>query len=193
MAIITSYVDPAKDTRVYGTPIAEYAIDGEQGKSFAEVVAFASLRQANAVEQVSVAVSDVVRERQKKVDDLGFVLATLAEAMGSMDTEEQDPDKRWSAASENLVKANELLELYGLKLLVLDDSDEKGCRINYRNAQPAQNDVQKYLDDENSDLKQNMAFLEGLVGKRDNSFTVANRVVSRINGMAVDTIDAIGE
>ena len=41
---------------VYGTRLRDYAIDGEMGKTFSEVIAFASLRQSHSIEMATTAI-----------------------------------------------------------------------------------------------------------------------------------------
>ena len=48
------------------------------------------------------------------------------------------------------------------------------------------------LDSESNDLQQNMIQVQSLINKRDNSFSVANKVISKENRTASDTIQRMG-
>lgn len=173
---------------VYGTQLRDYSIDGEMGKTFSEVIAFASLRQSHSIEMATVAMGSVVRARQQKVNDIAEVLAVLSSAIPSMPTSGKTDD-RWSSINkEDIANANALLEKYGRAKLATNGDGQ----INYTTAYKAQNDIQLLLDNENNDLQQNMTSLQSLVSKRDNAFSVANKVIQKCNATARATINAFG-
>ena len=173
---------------VYGTQLRDYAIDGEMGKTFSEVIAFASLRQSHSIEMATSAIASVVRERQRKVNDLAEVLAVVSAAIPSMPNKGASDD-RWSKInSEDIANANALLSKYGLATM----STNKDGQINYATAYQTQNDIQLKLDSENNDLQQNLTSLQSLVSKRDNAFSVANKVIQKCNATARGTINAFG-
>ena len=173
---------------VYGTQLRDYAIDGEMGKTFSEVIAFASLRQSHSIEMATAAISSVVRERQRKVDDLAEVLAVISSAIPSMPTKGESGD-RWSKiSSEDIANANVLLAKYGIAKM----STNGDGQINYATAYQTQNDIQLLLDNENNDLQQNLTSLQSLVTKRDNAFSTANKVIQKGNATARATINAFG-
>lgn len=173
---------------VYGTQLRNYAIDGEMGKTFSEVIAFASLRQLHSIEMATSALSSVVRVRQRKVDDLAEVLAVISSAIPSMPSKGESGD-RWSTISrEDIAAANELLAKYGLAKMATNGDGQ----INYATAYQSQNDVQLLLDNESNDLQQNMTSLQSLVSKRDNAFSTANKVIQKGNATARATINAFG-
>lgn len=188
---MSSYIRIDLDTTgaaVYGTQLRDYAIDGEMGKTFSEVLAFASLRQSHSIEMAAVAISSVVRERQKKVNDLAEVLAVVSSAIPSMPTEGAS-GKRWSKInSADIANANALLAKYGIAKMATNGDGQ----INYETAYRTQNDIQLKLDSENNDLQQNMTSLQSLVSKRDNAFSVANKVIQKCNATARETINAFG-
>ena len=173
---------------VYGTRLRDYAIDGEMGKTFSEVIAFASLRQSHSIEMATTAISSVVRVRQQKVNDLAEVLSVISAAIPSMPTKGESDD-RWSKISkDDIANANTLLDRYGLAKL----STNGDGQINYATAYQAQNDVQLLLDTESNDLQQNITSLQSLVSKRDNAFSTANKVIQKGNATARATINAFG-
>ena len=173
---------------VYGTQLRSYAIDGEMGKTFSEVLAFASLRQSHSIEMAATAISSVVRERQRKVSDLAEVLAVVSAAIPSMPSKGAS-DERWSTiSSEDIANANALLVKYGIAKMATNGDGQ----INYETAYQAQNDVQLKVDSENNDLQQNLTSLQSLVSKRDNAFSTANKVIQKSNTTARSTINAFG-
>jgi len=173
---------------VYGTQLRDYAIDGEMGKTFSEVIAFASLRQSHSIEQTTAAMSSVVRLRQQKVLDLAEVLAVVSSAIPSMSTEGSS-DSRWSSIDkQQIANANVLLKKYGLTTMATNGDGQ----INYATAYQTQNDIQLLLDTENNNLQQNITSLQALVTKRDNAFSTANKVIQKCNSTARSTISAFG-
>lgn len=189
MSMITAQTDPYRSDRVYGRDIRTWTVDGVAGRPFADVIAFASLRQASATETMASAVTDFVELRQRKVSDLGEVLAVICEAMGSMNPKESDPDERYSRIEiAELERVNALLAKYGLDPLQVDGA--KG--INYTNAALAETKVRSWLDGENNDLRQMLNLLEGIVKRRENSFSIAAKVMEKTNMTATQTVRAYG-
>ena len=185
---IETVVSRLEDERVYGVPIKSYTVNGLTGQAFADAVAFASLRQSYAVETVASALQAVVKQREGRVSALSEALATLAEAIASMDQKESDPNKRRSAIStEKLKQANLIFQQYGIEQMSLSDG-----QVTYGVAYYKQNDVQLALDNEQNELQQNMSSLQSLVTKRDKAFQVASRVVAKVNSTLSSTIQAMG-
>lgn len=186
---ITGSVNVYEADRVYGRDVKTWSVDGAGGKTFADVIAFASVRQAAAVETMTNAVGAMAELRQKKVSDLGEALAIVAEALGSMDPKEKDPDKKVSQiTASKLTEANAILEKYEIPKMTLT----KDGQVTYANAAKMQTKIQNALDTEQNDLNLMMTQLEGLVEKRDNSFNVAAKVVEKSNATELQTIRALG-
>lgn len=183
---IKPLVNPLKDERVYGVQIKDYVIGGTKS-DFSQAIALASLQQSEAIESLLPALNKTVDVRQVKVNDLGEALATLTEALASMDQKEQSPSKKSKIETKKIENMNAILVKYGLAKVETDDG-----QIKYSDACRSQNDVQKALDQESNDLQQNMTLLQSLVQKRDNSFEVAHKVLSKSNRTASDTITSIG-
>ena len=83
------------------------------------------------------ALNAAIDNRQRKVSDLAVVLATITEAIGSMDPKDNDTSKKSSISSEKLKTANKLLEKYGIKTMSLSDG-----QVTYKTAYYKQTDVQ---------------------------------------------------
>lgn len=175
--------------RVYGCSIPTYTVDGAKGCGLVEAVSFGALRQSLAIETLTTAVGQVVKLRQQKATEIGEAVATVTEAIGSMDPKDQDPDKQSAIDPHRLTRANEIFKKYGIPEMNLD---EESGQVTYDTAYRKQNDVQLALDTENNDLQQNLNNLSNLVAKRDNAFIVASKVVDKINMTAKDAIRAVG-
>ena len=162
---------------VYGVAQFDYTVAGDPGQDYAAALAAASFRQSVAIEDTAAAYSEVVRQRERKVSDLGEVLAALAKAIATMDPKSQDTGKK-SELSEELADAHSLAGKYGLAFGWAEYKDGK-MSITYRDATKAQNNIQYEMDKEDNNLHQDMVALQGYISKRDNAFTNAAKVVQK--------------
>lgn len=165
---------------VYGVAQYEYAVNGDPGKDYSAALAIASLKESVAIEDAAAAASEVVRQRERKITDLGTVLASIAKAIATMDPKSQDTGKR-SELSEDLADAHELAGKYGLAFDWAEYKDGK-MSITYRSATKAQNDIQYAMDTEDNNLKQDLVSLQGYISKRDNAFSAAAKLVKKSDG-----------
>lgn len=184
---IKPVVNPLADERVYGVQIKDYEISGVK-TDFSAALALASLQQSEAIESLLPALNKTIEVRQRKVSDLGEALATLTEAIASMDPKDQSTSKLSQIEAAKITRMNEILVQYGYKKI---EPQENG-QITYADASRSQNDIQQAVDGESNDLQQNMTLLQSYVQKRDNSFDVAHKVLSKANRTASDTISSIG-
>ena len=164
-------------------------MDGEPGLGLLEAVAFSVLRQSHAIEAVTGSMTEMVKLYQEKVSDLGEALATLSEALASMDPEDGDVTRRSSIGTSKISHMNELLAKYRIDKIAVAD----GGQVTFENAYYKQTDLQLALDTANNDLQQAMAGLQGLINKRDNAFVAANKVVAKINSTSLTAIRAFGD
>ena len=185
MPIQTSF-SPVIDENVYGVKIRQYTFDGKSA-DHSLALALAAIQQSEAIESILPTYQALITARQEKVSDLGEVLATLAEALGSMDPKSNDTSKKSGIATDKLDRANELLAKYGIQTMSLS-----GGQVTYKVAYYKQADVQAQLDTENNDLQQAMIQIQSFVNKRDDAFSVANKVISKENATARDTISSMG-
>lgn len=166
---------------VYGVAQFDYTVAGDPGKDYAAALAAASFRQSVAIEDTAAAYSEVVRQRERKVSDLGEVLAALAQAIATMDPKSQDTGKR-SEWSSLLYDAHGTCSRYGISLPLVAVRYENGKwegQVTYREATKAQNNIQYEMDKEDNNLHQDMVALQGYISKRDNAFTNAAKVVQK--------------
>ena len=166
---------------VYGVAQYEYAIDGVPGNDYAGALAVASLRQSVAIEHSATAYAVVVRQRERKISDLGDVLAAIARAIATMDPKSQDTGKR-SEWSTLLYDAHGTCSRYGISLPLVAVRYENGQwegQVTYREATKSQNDIQYALDTEDNNLQQDMVALQSLITKRDNAYSNAAKIVQK--------------
>lgn len=183
---IKTVIDSLNNERIYGTQVKDYEIAGVKA-DYSAAIALASLQQSEAIEALLPALNKTIDARQKKVSDLGEAFATLTEALTSMDAKKQDPSKLSTIDSAKIKAMNDIFKRYGYAEVPTKDD-----QITYQDASRTQNDIQQAMDGESNDLQQNMTLLQSLVQKRDNSFEVAHKVLSKSNRTASDTIASIG-
>jgi len=174
------------DGAVYGVRQYSYTVDGRDGMDYIAALAAASFKDSVAIEAAASSYAAVIRQRQKKVSDLGYALAQINWCMATMDPKSNDPDKK-SSANVDLPKAVSLLNQYGISISVTD-----GNKLTYRNASTAQNNIQYALDVENNNLQQDTVSLQSMITKRDNSYSTAARIVKKADNAASKTISNIG-
>lgn len=175
---------------VYGVKQFSYTVDGEAGRDYAAALAAAAFKESVAIEDSTSAYADVVRQRQRKVEDLGNVLAAIAKAISTMDPKSNDPNKR-STMSEELYDAQALCNKYGITLsfaAVSASATGGTASITYANATKAQNDIQYALDTENNNLQQDTVSLQSLISKRDNAYSSAAKLVNKASDTASSAI-----
>ena len=166
---------------VYGVAQFEYTVAGASGKDYSAALAAASLQESVAIEDAAAAYTEVVRQREWKIEDLGTVLAALAQAIATMDPKSNDTSKQsdWSAP---LYNARDLCSKYGITLTLSAVRLENGTwqgKITYRDATKVQNDVQYAMDTEDNNLQQDMVSLQGYISKRDNAYSNAAKIVQK--------------
>lgn len=171
---------------VYGVQQMEYTVDGVSGQDFTAALTAASFREATAIEDAASSYSEVVRQRQKKVDALGEALAVLAKAIATMKTKNQESGDK-SDADDDLKTASATASYYGISMPLTD-----GNKITRGNALKAQNDIEYALDTEDNDLQQDMVSLQSLISKRDNAFSTASKIVKKSLNASASTIGDIG-
>ena len=168
---------------VYGVQQMQYTVDGLSGQDFAAALTIAAFRQSTAIEDAASSYVAVVRQRQKKVDDLGEELAVLAKALASMKTgDNQEPSDK-SDADSALTTAANMVAGYGITSMKVSDN-----KITRGDAMKAQNDIKYALDMEDNQLQQDTVSLQGLLTKRDNAFSNASKIVKKALNASAATI-----
>jgi hypothetical protein len=172
---------------VYGVRQMSYTVDGVSDQDYGSAIAAASFKESVAIESSASAYMEVVRQREKKVSELGDVLAVLAKAISTMDPKSNNTDKK-SDGDSALVTAKSTCAKYGISLSLTD-----GNKITFKNAQTAQTNVQYALDKEDNTLQQDIITLRSYITKRDNAYSLASRIIDKANRAASKTINNIGE
>lgn len=171
---------------VYGVRQMSYTVDGVSGKDYGSAIAAAAFQESVAIEASASAYMEVVRQREKKVSELGDVLAVLAKAIATMDPKSNNTSKK-SDADNALITAQSTCAKYGLSLSLTD-----GNKITFKDAQKAQTNVQYALDKEDNTLQQDLITLRSYITKRDNAYSMAARIIKKANNAASGTIGNIG-
>ncbi|MBQ2625923.1 MAG: hypothetical protein IJG18_12610 [Kiritimatiellae bacterium] len=187
--------NPIAGASVYGVEQYSYTVDGVAGKDYAAALSAASFKEAVAIEQALSAYSEVVRQRMRKLDDLGTVMAILNEAYATLKTKEQESGDT-TGNMVSLATARDKAALYGVTINITDIAiPELGIRMCYttrRDLMNAQNAVQYAIDKEDNELKQDTVSLNSYVSKRDNSFSTASKLVRKALDASGSTIGNIG-
>jgi len=158
---------------VYGVPQMQYTVDGEEGRDYAAALAAAAFRESVAIEESAGAYAEIVRQRRRKLEDLGQVLAELAKAVAALPAKNQSVDDAVSIGNAHWV--NETAKKYGVTLVFKENSDQ----MTRGNIQKGQNDVQYAVDLEDNALQQDMVSLQSAFSKRDNAFSTASKIVQK--------------
>ena len=168
---------------VYGVQQMQYTVDGLSGQDFAAALTIAAFRQSTAIENSASSYGAVVRQRQKKVDELGEVLACLARANAKFDSSPKTGDK---VTVDNASWVKDICDTYEV------DISWDGNKITYGNMQKATTNVQYAIDREDNDLEQDMVTMQSYISKRDNAFSNASKVVKKTLNAGSTTIGNMG-
>ncbi len=170
---------------VYGVPQVSYTVDGATGKDFSAALAAATLRESTAIEATAASYSAVVKERARKVDELGQVMAYLAEAFARLSVKNPAPGD--TATVNNGAWVNGTALKYGITLVFQANT----ANMTRANIMKGQNDIQYAIDTEGNNLQQDIVALQGLISKRDNAFSTASRIVQKADNSASSVIGNI--
>ena len=169
---------------VYGAQQVQYTVDGEANKDYTSAVMCAAFKEATAIEAACAGYSEVVRARQRKVDDLGEVLAYLAKANAKMPSSPKTGDKE---KIDNSSWIKSVCSNYGISLTWTD-----GNKMKWGDLQKAQTDVQYQMEREDNNLQQDMVTLRSYISKRDNAYSTAAKVVKKTLNVGSSTIQNFG-
>jgi len=178
--------------KVYGQQMVEYTVQGNAGQDFGVAIAIASLSESTAIEAEASAYSAVLRARQRKLSEIGSALAVITKAIATLKTGSGQVPSDLSDVDPALETAKSILDRYGVTLN-LTWVKNTGYAVSRENAEKARNDTEYALDMENNDMQQDMVTLQGLVSKRDNSFSTAGKVMKKVNATATSIIHSIGK
>lgn len=175
---------------VYGVAQMDYTVNGVSGKDYAAALAAASFKEAVAIEQALSAYSEVVRQRIRKLEDLGSAMAGLNYAYATLKTKDMESGDKTESSSQ-LYDAYQLAGKYGISIGWSSYSNGM-MQSTRRDIMKGQNAVQYAIDREDNDLKQDTVSLNSYISKRDNSFSTAAKLVKKALDAASNTIGNIG-
>lgn len=179
---------------VYGVAQMGYTVDGVSGKDYAAALTAAAFKEATAIETAVAGYAEVVRQRIRKLEDLGSVMAALNSGVTTLkvkDTESSDRTDKMSILAE----AHSLAAKYGITVTCVAYEFSDGvykAQMRRDDIYRAQNEVQYAIDREDNDLKQDTVSLNSYISKRDNAFSAASKLIKKANNAASSTIGNIG-
>ena len=169
---------------IYGVRQVQYTVDGVSGRDFIDALTAASFKQSVAIESAASGYVAVVKARQRKVDDLGQMLAYLSKAVGSLKSKGGKSTDKVTVDNANWVKST--ANAYGISL------SWDGNKMTRGDIQKAQTSVEYELDKEDNNLQQDIVSLQSFLTKRDNAYSTAAKLVRKANDAANSTIRNIG-
>ena len=169
---------------VYGVQLVQYTVDGAANQDYTSAVVCAAFRESTAIEDACMGYSEVVKARQRKVDELGEVLAYLAEANAKLPPSPETGDKV-TVDNANWIKG--VCSNYDISLTWTD-----GNKMKYGDLQKAHTEVQYQMEREDNNLQQDMVTLQSYISKRDNAYSTAAKVVKKTLNAGAATIRNFG-
>lgn len=165
--------------RVYGQQQVDYTLEGEMHRDFAAAVAYASIQRAVAIESMTGAVAEAVRMRERKLTDIGTALANVAEAISKFTSKSKTTD---TVSTSGLAEAKRILMQYGLSKAAgyISNNGSEG-KVQNGDVSKLQTDVQYAADREDNQLQQDLVALQGYFSKRDQSYSLAAKLVKKVN------------
>lgn len=191
---------------VFGVKQMAFEVDG-QTVDFSGAVSAASIEQAMTVERNAQAVAGVVKLRMRKLEDLGKVLALVADALAQYTTKEPkssdtvdvhigtDGEKRFKDMQAKLKK-------YGINMDFGNGTksgshgktspDYSVITLRRDTAMRAQSNIQQMMDKEDNDLQQDRLTLQGFVSKTNKSYETSATMVNKVGKTGDKVIANIG-
>jgi len=186
--------NPIAGFQVYGVQMVEYTSEGISGRDYGTATAIASFANATAIEKETSAYAEVLRARQKKLTDLSDAMAIIAECIARLPTKKPKSDDM--VASDSLPRAKSLMERYGLSLTVTEIPMPSAGTVYLARRDDLENaraNVEYAMDMENNDMQQDMITLQGLISKRDNSYSTASKILKKYNDTGKSMVNNVGQ
>lgn len=163
---------------VLGTIQNSYTVNGVHRQDYDTAVYRAALCRTAALEESLTAYSDLLKTRQKKLDELGEALAALNSAFAQKTKDTKSDDKLTVNSS-----AVSILRRYGFTA---------SSKMTYPDIMKLQQNVQYAIDKEDNEVQQDMTTLQGFVSKRDDAMQMAGKLVKKIASTRQRGIQYIG-
>lgn len=180
---------------IYGVQMVDYTLDGVGGRDLGSVLALASFASSGAIEKELSAYAEVLKARQKKLDDLGEALAILGKAIANLDPDTPESDD--TVRDDNLVTAQTIMARYGVSLNVKSFTfpfqDITYYYITREDAENGRANAEYALNVEDNDMQQDMITMQGLIGKRDNAFSTASKILKKVASTGDSILRSVGQ
>lgn len=151
---------------VLGTIQNSYTVNGVHRQDYDTAVYRAALCRTAALEESLTAYSDLLKTRQKKLDELGEALAALNSAFAQKTKDTKSDDKLTVNSS-----AVSILRRYGFSA---------SSKMTWPDIMYLQQNVQYAMDKEDNEVQQDMTTLQGFVSKRDDAMQMAGKLVKKV-------------
>ena len=192
---------------VYGVQMVDYTLEGVAGKDFGTAVALACFASSAAIEAEATAFADILRARQQKLKDLADAKVSVGNFIAKLPTEDPESDDTVSwwlqftdgETMERKAWANTMrtvMPRYGLSCPIRSETVMFGDVVEYVRRDDLENaraNVDYAMDMEDNDMQQDMITMQGLIGKRDNSFSAAAKIIKKVGGTADSMLRSIGQ
>ena len=206
---------------IYGVQMVDYTLDGVAGKDFGTAVALACFVSTAAIEMEATAYADILRARQQKLNDLADTNECIRNFIDKLPTSSPESDDRilwrtneeppsdpsqdflWQTKQQYIAWADKIRMMtsrYGLSCPVKTEEEQVMYNVKFTwdyvrrdDLENARANVEYAMDVENNDLQQDMIALQGLIGKRDNSFNTAAKIIKKVGRTGDSMLNTIGQ
>ena len=185
--------------KVYGQQMVDYTVQGTAHQDFDKAVAVAAFAEAFAIESEAAAFSNVLRMRQGKLNELGECLAQVCKIIAEFDPDEPESDDEVTTEDQSFNQLRDRLAKYGISLNVVENSISllghtiSWYSITRESAEKCRANTEYEMDKEDNDLQQDMVTMQGLISKRDQSFSTAAKVIKKFDSTGESIIRSIGQ
>jgi len=193
------------DLVVLGQVQFDFVLNGVDGYSLSSVLTPCCAARAVAIEHEISMVSEVVRKRTKKLDDLGNAMGLIAYIVASLEAADAAEDKYYpgdAAKGQQNVSVRDIGKLIGpYELTYTDENGNKKdinplvveqSKIKKNDIEIVQSTVKLAIDKENNAIKQDCNTLQGYVDKRDDAYELIGKLENKINNTAKTVLGAMG-
>lgn len=174
---------PLPNVAPFGIQAKRYFLDNQE-LDYPSIVSNAAFFQVSSFEREGKAVSEMVRVRMKKLEDLGQVMSVLSETNAQFPVKK--PKSNHETTNSRLSNARNTAELYNLEI------GGSGNTIKRGDCQRAQTNIQYAMDQEDNNLQQDMLSLQSIMSKRDNAFSAASKLMNKALNPAKSIIANMG-
>ena len=161
---------------VFGQAQVDYTVNGYDNLDFGAAMVQTGLRRASAMENAMADISQAIRIRQQKLEELGEGLAAVSEAIGKNCSNILNKTSISGTAAR-------MLKRYGISV---NTSDTVG------NYQKVQSNIRLAMDKESTSLKEDASALQTYLSRRDNAYSLASKMMKKATDTVSKGISNIG-